>query len=405
MEMDQEQVIKEGVPKVLHGDLGWSPLTWLLEGETSFIFSMMIGSITILIWSVQRFNEPAFALSKRGSGLELRPSDIFQGMNYVRGWVVFYLLLLFGYFFMVFMGPSFAGLFGMNKATIPGEEVKATFPLLLLAFLINILPNTPKLSEAERYVRAMGQRALGFPQDIGTLRNSLVEARLEMKHLKQYIVRGVRANDQDSGQGFNDKPLSYLTEDDFKEKRVKAISDWRRSCILLWLCRHWHGELLRGQGRMAQVYAILSQELDDLSKDVKSFKESLSARKAKDPAAETARDKRDVSKQIDENTWIDETTRSRMLSLHEEIALLCITLSYRAEQSSSATIRQFEQLGFIFPARAKPLDLKNLAVWLLLSLSIAGVVLLCHEVGCRSRAGPYIDRHDQVFVCFFRRRK
>jgi polyhydroxyalkanoate depolymerase len=33
------------------------------------------------------------------------------------------------------------------------------------------------------------------------------------------------------------------------------------------------------------------------------------------------------------------------------------------------------------------------------------LVLLCQKVGCRSRAGPHIDWHDEAFVCFSRCRK
>ena len=259
-------------------DLGWSPLSWLFQGDQTFIFSLLVAIVAIMVWSVQRFDEPAVTLGRRGAGLELRPSDIFEGATYARGWMVFFFLLLFGYFFLVFMGPSFANLLGMKNLRLPTDELKASFPLLLLAFLTNILPSTPKFGEAERYVRALGQRALGFPHDVESLRNALLDARLDPKDFQKYFRKGDRFADPDNDWGFKDKPLNYLTEDDFTARKVMALRDWQRCCILLWLCRQWHGEFLRGQGRIVQALALASQELDDLSKDVKAFREMRNRR-------------------------------------------------------------------------------------------------------------------------------
>ena len=96
-------------------DLGWSPLSWLFQGDQTFIFSLLVAIVAIMVWSVQRFDEPAVTLGRRGAGLELRPSDIFEGSTYARGWVVFFLLLILGYFFLVFYGAELRKSFRNEK--------------------------------------------------------------------------------------------------------------------------------------------------------------------------------------------------------------------------------------------------------------------------------------------------
>ena len=69
----------------------WSPLNWLSNGDPAFIFSLVVAIAAIMIWSVRKFDEPAVTLGGQSTGLELRPSDIFEGATYARGWIVFFL--------------------------------------------------------------------------------------------------------------------------------------------------------------------------------------------------------------------------------------------------------------------------------------------------------------------------
>ena len=173
----------------------------------SFIFAYIAGGIFLLLFCVDRFDQPV----KNGSFVEtLVPRHLTTHSEYLRTFLIYYVIMLVIYTLLTLAGPSilhllepdtegftklatFNGSSDPFKADLNRDQYPTWFPLAVVLVLAGAASSRyPIFNTIELIVRQLTHRIIGIPDGIQNLAESLSRARIDVAALNENEIEFIK---------------------------------------------------------------------------------------------------------------------------------------------------------------------------------------------------------------------
>jgi hypothetical protein len=219
---------------------------WALPEGIPGIFSetfaaTMIGLVVVIVFGIQKFNEPTFATSEEQPETLLPPRFLALPRQYVNA-LLFYL----GSLCLLFVLCSLAGSKGFGDFLAVTPIKPEAFPLAMALVIVGFIPNVKWIQQIELFFRRTAHRRAFIPDGARSMQARLRGAKFNFAKfnndtiLKGETFRGVVASD-------------FTARSDTVEHR------WARfSCLIYAL-----DQLDQRDGDVADDFSNIAQDLDD----------------------------------------------------------------------------------------------------------------------------------------------
>jgi hypothetical protein len=264
--------------------------------SNNFIIAYVAGGIFLLLFCVDRFDEPV----KKGSFVEtLVPRHLATHSEYLRTFLIYYVIMWAIYTLLTLIGPSFMQLFQPDtqgftrlddlnamkdpfKSEIDREDYPTWFPLAVVLVLAGAASSRyPFFNTVELIVRRLTHRIIGIPDGIQHLAENLNRAQINLAALSESEAAFIKSKYHSvTGEVLDDINNYY----EHAGKKGIVLINWIRLNFLFNIIENKQRELPRGFDT-----AIL-RSYDSMWMQVKSAIYDLTPRRVTDSLVEHTED-------------------------------------------------------------------------------------------------------------------
>lgn len=212
--------------------------------DTDFLVAYGCGLIILILFCMERFNQPT---SADGSFVEtLVPRAVSNGHRYIQTFVIYAAIMVIVYTGLSIVGPHVFVAFGLEGSTagIPNSDqlaasarealeaqglpVPAWVPLAILVILTGGATHFRALNQVEFFARRLTHRLIGIPQNVESLAANIRDRHINLKHLS--------ASERDAllalYASVTGTPCESLHEVDEATTENEMLRRWLRLCFL-----------------------------------------------------------------------------------------------------------------------------------------------------------------------------